>query len=138
MKFWASAETDHLVGSKVNIVRRISEPIINNLLELSSLSKVQLKIRYVPIVMSAHMTRFYCERSASDEKKMVYLCAPVLIYVIFLEGETEDMTVEYFNGIYTSLPHLPKFGITHEQISEFRSLLAVSAERTAHILQEKN
>lgn len=87
--------------------------------------------------MESNMAQFYCDRSEIDENGRIYLCAPILDYGVFVNGECEEMAVEYFNGISTSLPHLPKVGITHEQVSEFRSILAISAERTAHILRAK-
>ena len=123
MDFWASSESCAPAGSALEKVRNFVEPCINDYLQNSALSKLQLTIRYIPIVMPEDMRQFYKERSKVRLKQNIYDCAPYLDFGIYTEGEYRTQVIEYLRGISTSIPHLKKFGLTSQQIEEFSSIL---------------
>ena len=128
MEFWASSETDQLVGPAVELARRCVEPFLNAAFGASRLSTLKCKLRYVPIVMPKAMHSRYPSRSRLIPKERIYDCAPILDYDVFVTGDLEDQLREYLRGIALSAPHLAGLGASPEQIEEFKAILACAAE----------
>ncbi|MEO8175941.1 MAG: hypothetical protein ABI626_04705 [Sphingomicrobium sp.] len=93
-----------------------------------------MKLRYVSIVMPVDMHERYPERSRALTKQRIYDCAPLLDYGLFVSGTLEQQLDEYSRGIALSAPHLHKFGLTPEQVTEFEQILASATKR---ILEER-
>lgn len=120
--------------------RKCIELYLNDILVKSSLSNVHLTLRYVPIVMPQDMHFRYKERSRSRVKQRIYDCAPHLNYEIFIGDDFGAQIREYIRGIELSLPHLSKFGLSDEQIEEFRNILGEVSRHVPQMCldQEKN
>jgi hypothetical protein len=134
MEFWASSESYQPAGSGLEQARHCVEPYLNAAFAKSSLAGVEMKLRYVPIVMPVDMHERYSERSRALKKQRIYDCAPHLDYDLFVSGTLKQQLNEYLRGIALSAPHLHKFGLTPEQVGEFEQILASATER---ILEER-
>ena len=123
MFFWASAEVHKPATEGLERTRRSVEPWLNDAFEKSSLVKLQIKLRYVPIVMPKAMHAKYTERSKALVKQKIYDCAPHLDYETFVSGTFEEQVREYIRGAALSGPHLRKFGATAEQTADFERIM---------------
>lgn len=110
-------------------IRRCVEPFLNDAFAASSLSTLEGKLRYVPIIMPENMRERYPERSKLRKKQKIYLCAPQLDYEVFVNGSFEEQLREYIRGIALSAPHLSGLGATEEQIADFESIMESAVER---------
>ena len=129
MEFWASAEVHQPADSGLEQARRCVQPFLNTAFAASSLATLEVKLRYVPIVMPESMHARYCARSKLYKKERAYDCAPILNYEVFVEGRFEDQLREYLRGIALSAPHLAGLGASPKQIEEFKAILACAVER---------
>ena len=129
MKFWASAEGYQPAYEGITNTRRCVEPFLNAAFAASSLSTLEGKLRYVPIIMPEGMRERYPARSKLRKKDRIYDCAPQLDYDVFVEGSLEDQLREYIRGIAESGPHLAGLGATPEQIGDFNKIMATAVER---------
>lgn len=129
MIFWASSESFQPAGDNLNAVWKCVEPYLNAEFQDSSLTTLDCKLRYVPIVMPAGMRERYPARSKLRKKERIYDCAPQLDYEVFVEGACEDQLREYLKGIKPSAPHLAKLGATPEQVADFERIMASAAQR---------
>ncbi|HTQ13354.1 MAG TPA: hypothetical protein VMH86_05700 [Rhizomicrobium sp.] len=129
MNFWASAEVFVAADPAQDRARRCAEPYLNAAFATSSLATLDVKIRYVPIVMPEGMRQRYPARSKLRKKERLYDCAPQLNYEVFIHGSFEDQLREYIRGIAESAPHLATLGATPEQIEDFRTIMATAVER---------
>lgn len=123
MKFWASAETDALAFDNIYNVTKYIEPKINRSLQLSSLSEIYLKIRYIPIVMSDDSINMFPSRSKVRKKSRIYDCAPQLGFRIFTSGTCNEHIENYLNGLRECASRLNEFGTSKEQAQEFIRIL---------------
>lgn len=123
MKFWASAETDALAFDNIYNVTKYIEPKINRSLQLSSLSEIYLKIRYIPIVMSDDSINMFPSRSKVRKKSRIYDCAPQLGFRIFTSGTWNEQIENYLNGLRECASRLNEFGTSKEQAQEFIRIL---------------
>ena len=123
MKFWASAETDALAFDNIYNVTKYIEPKINRSLQLSSLSEIYLKIRYIPIVMSDDSINMFPSRSKVRKKSRIYDCAPQLGFRIFTSGTWNEQIENYLNGLSECASRLNEFGASKEQAQEFIRIL---------------
>jgi hypothetical protein len=135
MKFWASSETFIEVDDSVELCRRLVESYLNEKLDTIQLNNLQLKIRYVPIVMPKCLISKYPERSICRIRSMIYDCAPQLDYETFLNGSSGDKIQEYVRGIFSSVPHLFKFGATTDQVKTFEFILINGQQRILNNLR---
>lgn len=124
MEFWSSVEIDRLADQAFDITRRLAEPYLNEAFAKSSLSELDAKLRYVPIVMHDDAKENYPARSKLRKKQRIYDCAPQLDYDIFINGTRKDQLNEYLRGVVEATPYLAEFGAVPEQIKEFEHILA--------------
>ncbi len=96
---------------------------------MSSLTTIDAKLRYVPIIMPDGLRGRYPARSKLRKKERIYDCAPQLDYDVFVSGTFEDQLREYVRGIAESAPHLAGLGATPEQIKDFEQIMATAVER---------
>jgi hypothetical protein len=129
MNFWASSEVYRLAGPASERARQAVEPFLNAAFAASSLSTIEGKLRYVPIIMPEGMRERYPARSMLRKKERLYDCAPQLNYIVFIEGSFEDQLREYLRGIGESAPHLAGLGATQKQIEDFRAILGGAVDR---------
>lgn len=129
MIFWASSEIYAPVDKSSEKVRLCVEPFLNDAFAASSLSMLEGKLRYVPIIMPENMRERYPERSKLRKKQKIYDCAPQLDYEVFVHGSFEEQLREYIRGIALSAPHLVGLGATEEQIADFESIMGSAVER---------
>jgi hypothetical protein len=129
VNFWASAETFKDANPALDRVRRCVEPFLNTAFATSSLSTLEAKLRYVPIVMPEMLRQRYPARSKLRKKERLYDCAPQLNYEVFVSGSLEDQLREYIGGIAQSALHLAGLGATPEQIEDFNKIMATAVER---------
>jgi hypothetical protein len=129
MIFWESCEADKLAFFKVVKVAVIAEPYLNEQFGYSSLASLQVKLRYIPIIMDEQGRANHPERSKARIKQGIYDCAPQLNYRTFVDGTLEAQCVEYVRGIALSSPHLKKFGATSEQIADFDKIMIAAPQQ---------
>lgn len=129
MKFWASSEVYQPAGKTSEVVRRCIEPFLNTAFAESSLSTLEGKLRYVPIIMPEDMRERYPARSKLLKKQKIYDCAPQLNYEVFVTGNFEEQLREYIRGIALSAPHLAGLGATEKQIDDFERIMATAVDR---------
>jgi len=127
--FWASSETYRLSDEASERTRRCVEPFLNSAFEASSLKTLDIKLRYVPIVMPEGMRERYPARSKLRKKERIYDCAPQLDYEVFVDGSFEDQLREYLRGIAESGPHLADLGASPQQVEDFNRIMASAVER---------
>ncbi|MHB8530725.1 MAG: hypothetical protein ACYC8V_14600 [Caulobacteraceae bacterium] len=134
MELWASAEVFRAADSTLEKSRRCVEFFLNLAFAASSLSRLDCKLRYVPIVMPRGMRERYPARSKLRKKEGIYDCAPQLDYHVFVVGTFEAQLREYLRGIALSAPHLAGLGASAEQIRDFETIVEHAAE---HILADR-
>lgn len=123
MFFWAAAECHIPAYQAVTIVRQRVEPYLNAAFSKGALAGLDLKLRYVPIVMPVQMYDKYPERSLARVRLRIYDCAPHLDFELYISGNFKQQLTEYFRGISLAKPHLVKFGATPEQVAEFDQII---------------
>lgn len=128
MEFWASSESFQPADFGLERSRLCVEPYLSATFAKSSLADVDLKLRYIPIVMPVEMHERYMERSKARLKQRIYVCAPHLKYDVFVSGHLEQQLEEYLRGVESSTKHLHKFGLKQNQIFEFEQILASAVE----------
>jgi hypothetical protein len=69
VNFWASAETFQAADPALDRVRRCVGPFLNTAFATSSLSTLEAKLRYVPIVMPEMLRQRYPARSKLRKKE---------------------------------------------------------------------
>jgi hypothetical protein len=128
MEFWASSESYIKASENLDNTWRLIEPYLNNNFSHSSLKNLNIKLRYIPIVMKPESIHRYPERSKSRIKQRIYDCAPQLDYQTFVDGDLSACLDEYLRGIALSSPHLKKFGATPEQVRDFDLIIATARD----------
>lgn len=113
--------------------RQCVEAYLSTALAKSSVSNVDLTLRFIPIVMPMDMHERYNERSKARVKQRIYDCAPHLDYDVFVSGTLEQQVCEYLRGIAMSAPHLHKFGITLNQVQEFEQILNSATDQILNV-----
>ena len=129
MKFWASDESFRDASDAITKARRCVEAFLNAAFAASNLASLEIKLRYVPIIMPAGMRERYPARSKVRKKERIYDCAPQLNYEVFVEGTFEDQLREYLRGIAETSAHLTDFGATPTQVGTFDTIIATAVER---------
>lgn len=128
MEFWDSCEADIRIYDSLKEVWCVVEPYLNYAFENSSLNKLKIELRYIPIVMNPESIANYPERSRAKIKQKVYVCAPQLDYHTFIDGALSARLDEYLRGIALSSPFLKKFGATPEQVRDFDLIIATARD----------
>ena len=123
MHFVAFAEVDLSVYDALFRVREYVEPHLNAAFASCSLTSLDVKIRYVPIVMPKDAAANYPARSKLRKAQKLYDCAPVLNNSTFQRGSFEAQIKEYVSGIEECAQYLEQLGATKEQIEQFDGIL---------------
>jgi hypothetical protein len=129
LKFRASAEVFRVAFPAMDRARRCVEPFLTAAFATSNLATLDVKLRYVPIVMPEGMRERYPARSKLRKKERLFDSAPQLNYEVFVEGSFVDQLQEYIHGIAESAPHLAELGATPEQLEDFNKIMATAVER---------
>jgi hypothetical protein len=134
MRFWASSESDRFCGPALVASEKLVEPLIIAALAEEPLADLEVKIRYVPIVMDEQGQRRYPARSRVRKAQRLYDCAPQLDYLTFKKGRSEEQLAEYLRGLEECRTALPKLGATPPQVQAFMAALdRVARELTARL-----
>lgn len=128
MIFWESCEAERMAYGNLVAVAKAATPYLNEEFENSLLRDLNIKLRYIPIVMPEQNRTSYPERSKARIKQAIYDCAPQLDYPTFVNGPLDAQCIEYIRGIALSSPHLKKFGATLEQIADFDAVIAAAPQ----------
>lgn len=128
MEFWASAEVSQVAFESIANCADCVEPFLNKEFGRSKLAELDLKIRYVPIVMPDKMHAEYKERSRAYLKKNIYDCSPHLDFRTFTSAGFPEQLTEYLRGIRLCCPHLKRFGANLDQISDFNRITKGAVE----------
>jgi hypothetical protein len=129
LKFWASVEGHMAAYDAITKTRRTVEPFLNSAFAASSLSSLECKLRYVPIIMPDGIRERYPARSKLLKKERIFDCAPQLDYDVFVNGTFEEQLHEYIRGIALSGPYLVGLGASEKQIRDFENIMASAVER---------
>lgn len=105
------------------IARYVRGYLERALQESEQLGKLEITVRYIPIIMPEPLRARYPARSKLRRRERLYDCAPQLEYETFVDGSFEQQIDEYIRGLSESVEFLPKLGATPEQVSEFESIL---------------
>lgn len=97
----------------------------------SPLQDLDVKIRYIPIVMDENGRQKYKARSRLERGKKIYNCCPQLAIQPFLTGTPRERFAEYLGGLTECGPALAKLGATDEQVNRFNLMLVETLETLA-------
>lgn len=123
MEFWASSETDLAASKAEELCRKLVEPYLTERFDASELVSLDLKLRYIPIIMRPDWAVRYPSRSKARVSQRVYVCAPQLDFLPFVFGTHEEQLQEFLRGIEPSASHLHKFGATKDQVEAFEQIM---------------
>ena len=123
MIFWASSEADIKADRNLNAVRLSVEPYINEKATLTELSSLDVKIRYIPIVMGSEFLSRYPARSKIRKRQKLYDCSPQLPHQIFVNGSWKEQLSAYLEGLEECFDPLLKLGATEIQVLRFKDIL---------------
>jgi hypothetical protein len=129
MEFWASCEVYQPATKALSNTSKIVAPYLIYNFDEGILKELDLRLRYIPIVMPVEWHDKYTARSRAHIKKKVYDCAPQLEYNIFISDDVGGQIREYLRGLEEVSLHLKKFGGTPEHISEFNQILAAAVSQ---------
>lgn len=116
-------EADISVLFAYNDVAAQAEAAIETIIKDSPLHDLDVKIRYVPIIMGEKDRARYPARSRLDRKNRAYNCSPQLPIEPFLTGTLAERFTVYLNGMRECGPALKKLGATDAQVAAFDNLL---------------
>lgn len=124
MKFSNAAEVHKDAYPALRRVRTIVDDYILGAMKNSrQLDKLDIEIRYVPILMPPDFIERYPARSKLLLKKKEFDCSPQLNYEVFVSGTFEQQVNEYVRGLSDSVPYLKELGATPEQTAEYKAIL---------------
>ena len=127
MKIFSSVEIDQrayalYIETETAAMRALSLAISNSIL-----SELEVKIRYVPIIMDEAVKARYPARSRLERKSRVFNCCPQLPIAPFLtEGAAKERFEVYIDGMSECASALVKLGATQEQVSAFEDVLGAT------------
>ena len=123
MEYWSSSESN---GDILEILSQTSRSVTQQLVHAlgdGSLAAFDIKLRYIPIIMTADRRARYPARSRVERKNRIYNCCPQLDYDAFVSGTPVERVAIYLDGLRGCGPGLAKLGATPEQVAEFDRIL---------------
>lgn len=123
MEIWSSSETNGEALDKLREMRDLVENQIEVLISATELKSFSVKVRYIPIIMTADRRDRYPARSRVERKNRIYNCCPQLDYDAFVAGSPAERVAIYVDGLRGCGPGLAKLGATSEQVTEFDRIL---------------
>jgi hypothetical protein len=123
MEYWSSSESNgDILEVLVKTSWFVDEQIIDSIRD-GSLATFDIKLRYIPIIMTADRRAHYPARSRVERKNRIYNCCPQLDYDAFVSGTPAERVAIYLDGLRGCGPGLAKLGATPEQVAEFDRIL---------------
>jgi hypothetical protein len=123
MEYWSSSESNgDILEVLVKTSWFVDEQIIDAIRD-GSLAAFDIKLRYIPIIMTADRRARYPARSRVERKNRIYNCCPQLDYDAFVSGTPVERVAIYLDGLRGCGPGLAKLGATPEQVAEFDRIL---------------
>ncbi len=129
-----SAELERGILDAYNDVSARTEAALEAAIKDSPLRDLDVKIRYVPIIMGEEFRLRYPARSRLERKNRVFNCSPQLPFQPFLSGTLAERLTVYINGMRECGPALKKLGATAEQVDAFGAVL----DKALHELTDPN
>ena len=123
MDYRSSCEVDSHAHVGVAISGYLVEQYLKMAIAKSGLTELDVKLRYVPIIMPKDSLDLYPARSELREKEKLYDCAPQLSFEIFVSGKLDEQLKEYLLGLAEATPYLAKLGASINQVNEFGDIL---------------
>jgi hypothetical protein len=122
LQYGWSAEVVNEVADRCRLIGCAVEDLINERLQSGELSDVDLKVRYVPIIMPPDRAADYPARSKVSTQQRLLDCAPQLNFDAFSGPSVETSAEEYLQGLIACIPLLETLGMDagdRERISDF-------------------
>ena len=110
MRFWASPESDRFCGPALVASEKLVEPLTIAALAEEPLADLEVKIRYVPIVMDEEGRRRYPARSRVRKAQRLYDCAPQLDYLTFKKVGLRSSLPNTSGGLRSAGQHCQSSG----------------------------
>ncbi len=123
MELFFSSEVDQSALHQMFEARQLVKPLLEAAVAEGPLAALDLKIRYVPIIMKEENRVRYPARSRIRRKERVFNCCPQLDIQPFLTGSREERIKIFLSGLRECGPALAKLGATKEQVGAFDQIL---------------
>jgi len=123
MEFVFSSEVDKTALFQMHEVREAVRISLEDAVAKSTLSELDVRVRYIPIIMKAENLERFPARSRLERKNRIFNCCPQLDIQIFLTGTQSERVAVFVNGLRECGPALAKLGATSEQVAEFDQIL---------------
>lgn len=129
MELFYSTESHISVAEGITSTKRSLGARLDGIVANSILSDLDVRIRYIPIVMPPERAHAYPARSRVERANRIYNACPQLDYQVFLDGSDEDMKREWISGLDSVAGGLKKLGVSKEHIDTWTDALATLAQR---------
>ncbi|OYW58806.1 MAG: hypothetical protein B7Z10_11675 [Rhodobacterales bacterium 32-66-7] len=123
MEFFFSSEVDKTALFQMHEVGEAVRISLTDAVAKSTLSELDVRVRYIPIIMKAENLARFPARSRLERKNRIFNCCPQLDIQIFLTGTRSERVAVFVNGLRECGPALAKLGATSEQVAEFDRIL---------------
>jgi hypothetical protein len=128
MKFWSSSESNGEALAKLLEICQLVDDQIETHLEASELKTFDVKVRYIPIIMTDDRRGHYPARSRVEHKNRIYNCCPQLDYDAFVSSTPAERVAIYLDGLRGCGSGLTKLGATREQVAAFDRILGATLQ----------
>ena len=131
MLVWSSSETNGNALEKLREIRDVADSKLNESFKNSILDDFDVKVRYIPIIMTEDVRVRYPARSRVERKNRIYNCCPQLDYETFVAAAPAERALIYLEGLRECGAGLAKLGATPAQVAEFDAILDEVGRRVA-------
>ena len=128
---WSSSETNGNALEKLREIRDVADSKLNESFKNSILDDFDVKVRYIPIIMTEDVRVRYPARSRVERKNRIYNCCPQLDYETFVAAAPAERALIYLEGLRECGAGLAKLGATPAQVAEFDAILDEVGRRVA-------
>jgi hypothetical protein len=126
--FVAYAEIYKPASSSMVEIRRAVEPLMNDMIDQSRLAALDVKLRYIPIIMPDGIKEFFPSRSKARKSEKICDLSPQLNYELFITTNLIDAIKEYIRGLEGAPKYLKILGATSDQSEDFIKLIKIVEE----------
>jgi hypothetical protein len=123
MHVFYSCEIDQNALLSFTATEAVVKAALEVAIEKSTLTRLDVKIQYVPIVMTAERRNHYPARSRIQHKKRIFSCCPQLSITPFLTGTEAERVREFVAGLREVGPALSRLNVPRKQVLEFDEIL---------------
>jgi len=123
MELFFSSEVDQSALLGNHETEQLVKPLLEAAVAREPLASLDVKIRYIPIIMTEENRARYPARSRVKHKERIFNCCPQLDIQPFLTGSKTERIKTFLSGLRECGPALKKLGATTEQIGAFDRIL---------------